>query len=40
MRAGEDRATEPSPALDVQALQRGLLEDLKRQLLAEFERGA
>ena len=40
MRAAEDRATEPSPALDVEALQRGLLEDLKRQLLAEFERGA
>ncbi len=40
MRAAEDRTTEPAPSLDVEALQRSLLQDLKRQLRTEFERGA
>jgi hypothetical protein len=40
MLAADDRAAGTASALDVEALQRSLLQDLKRQLRSEFERGA
>lgn len=40
MTAAEDRADDTPPQLDLEALQRTLMEDLKRQLRSEFERGA
>jgi len=41
MRAPEDRDTAPAPVepLDVEALRRGLLNDVMRRLKTEFERG-
>jgi hypothetical protein len=40
MTAAEDRTVDTPPQLDLEALQRSLLDDLKRQLRSEFERGA
>ncbi len=40
MLAAEDRTVDAALPLDLEALQRNLLEDLKRQLRTEFERGA
>ena len=40
MLAAEDRAADAAVPLDLEALQRSLLEDIKRQLRTEFERGA